>query len=244
MAGKRAQGRNPRESFEALSGLFAGFAHEVRNPLSTIGLHLALIKEDFEGAQTPRDQRTYKRISTVEGEVKRLQVILDEFLHFVRKPLLKKRPVEVNTMLEQLCEFMRPEVESKGIDLRCYPGEDVGLFDMDPDMFRAVLVNLIRNAFQACDKGDEILVSSRREGNQILLRVIDTGPGMDAETRERAFSPYYSTKKNGTGLGLPIARRIVEEHGGTMHMSSETDKGTQFTLALPTQRLLASKEED
>jgi signal transduction histidine kinase len=91
---------------------------------------------------------------------------------------------------------------------------------------------------QACCRGDEILISTQRQGAELIVRVTDTGPGMDKITQEQAFVPYFSTKKNGTGLGLAIARRIVEAHGGTIHMSSEFGKGTQFTLLFPTRRLL------
>lgn len=238
LARKQTQRRNQNGSADGLSGLFAGFAHEVRNPLSTIGLNLGLIKEDFEGAEEPRDKRTYRRLSVLESEVKRLQTILDEFLQFVRHPVLKTRPVELNTLLESLVEFMVHEAEQNGISLRFYPGQDVGLFEVDPDLLRAVAVNLIRNAMQACCRGDEILISTQRQGTELIVRVTDTGPGMDKKTQEQAFVPYFSTKKNGTGLGLAIARRIVEAHGGTIHMSSESGKGTQFTLLFPTRRLL------
>ena len=107
------------------------------------------------------------------------------------------------------------------------------LFEVDADLFRAMAVNLVRNAMQACCKGDEILVSTLRQGSELIVRVTDTGPGMDAKTRDAAFVPYFSTKKNGTGLGLSIVRRIVQAHGGSIHLSSEPGKGTQFTLLLP-----------
>ena len=240
MARKRSQGRTRNESLQRLGSLFAGFAHEVRNPLSTIGLNLGLIKEDFVNGETPRDQRTYRRIEVLETEIRRLQSILDEFLQFVRRPILKLRPVELNTLLDTLVEFMAPEALEKGVSLRFYPGQDVGLFDVDPDMFRAMIVNLVRNAMQACGEADEILVSTLRQGDEVVIRVTDTGPGMDETTQAKAFTPYYSTKKNGTGLGLPIVRGIVAEHGGSIHMTSEPGKGTQFVLLFPTQRMLPS----
>jgi signal transduction histidine kinase len=133
---------------------------------------------------------------------------------------------------------MAPEANDQGISLRFYSDQDVGLFEVDPDLFRAMIVNLVRNALQACSKGDEVLVSTLRQGTEVLIRVTDTGPGMTPETQKNAFQPYFSTKKGGTGLGLPIVRRVVEEHGGSIHLSSELGKGTQFTLLFPTQRLL------
>jgi len=225
-------------SFDRLGDLFAGFAHEVRNPLSTIGLNLGLIKEDFTAADTPRDKRTFRRLAVLESEIHRLQSILDEFLQFVRYPELKLRPVELNTLLESLVEFMVHEAAHEGVSLRFYPGQNVGLFEVDADLFRAMAVNLVRNALQACCRGDEILVSTLRQGSELIVRVTDTGPGMDVKTRDSAFVPYFSTKKNGTGLGLPIVRRIVEAHGGSIHLSTEPGKGTQFTLLFPTPRMI------
>jgi len=243
MARKQAQGRSRNQLLERLSRVFAGFAHEVRNPLSTIGLNLSLIQEDFADSETPRDKRTSRRVEVLQSEVKRMQAILDEFLHFVRGPAVAPRPVELNTLLESMVEFMAPEASDQGISLRFYPGQEVGLFEVDPDLFRAMIVNLVRNALQACDAGDEVLVSTIRQGSEVLIRVTDTGPGMDQETQKDAFQPYFSTKKGGTGLGLPIVRRVVEEHGGSIHLSSEAGKGTQFTLLFPTQRLLPEGEE-
>lgn len=243
MARKQAQGRSRNQLLERLSSVFAGFAHEVRNPLSTIGLNLSLIQEDFSNAETARDKRTGRRVEVLQSEVKRMQSILDEFLHFVRGPAVTPRPVELNTLLETLIEFMAPEANDGGVSLRFYPGQDVGLFEVDPDLFRAMIVNLVRNALQACDRGDEVLVSTLRQGSEVLIRVTDTGPGMDPETQKEAFQPYFSTKKGGTGLGLPIVRRVVEEHGGSIHLSSEAGKGTQFTLLFPTQRLLPDGED-
>lgn len=221
------------ERLARLGALLAGFAHEVRNPLSTIGLNLQLVKEDFADAQTARDKRTYKRLDVVEAEVRRLQSILDEFLTFARRPQLEKVPTDLNAMLRALTDFTEPEMEKAGIALRFYPGGGPMMVQADPDLLRAAVVNLLLNAQDACRQGDEILVSTAREGDRVAVRVTDTGTGITADTLDRIFTPYFSTKKKGTGLGLPTTRRIVEEHEGTLEVSSEVGKGTQFTLYLP-----------
>ncbi len=234
MAGKKkGRERASGERLAKLSTLFAGFAHEVRNPLSTIGLNLGLIKEDFTDAGTARDKRTYKRLSVLESEVKRLESILDEFLRYVRTPELNLRPTDLNGFLQNVVDFSGPEMQEKGISLRFYPGQDVGKLLIDVNLLRAALVNLLRNAREACAKGDEILVSTQRLGEDLAIQVTDTGPGMDEQQQQQAFRPYFSTKKSGTGLGLSITRRIVEEHGGTIELNAEKDTGTQFTIRLP-----------
>jgi two-component system sensor histidine kinase HydH len=216
-----------------LGTLLAGFAHEVRNPLSTIGLNLQLVLEEFREPETPRDKRTQKRLVTVEAEVRRLQKILEEFLSFARAPEPKLVPVDVNKRLNALCEFHEPEMRDHGVSLRFYPGTGIGRVPADWDHLQAAVANLLRNAKDATPPGGEILVSTVRQGPLVLLRVTDTGAGIPADLQPRVFEPYFSTKKTGTGLGLPTVRRVVEEHGGTLTMQSEVGKGTQFTLQLP-----------
>ncbi len=216
-----------------LGTLLAGFAHEVRNPLSTIGLNLQLVLEDYKDAESPRDRRTHKRLTTVQGEVRRLQKILEEFLSFARAPEPKLAPVDLNEKLRALVEFQEPEMREAGVSLRFYPGGDVGQVAVDWDHLQAAVVNLVRNAKEATPAGGEILVSTAREPGAVLLRVTDTGGGIPPELATRVFEPYFSTKKTGTGLGLPTVRRVAEEHGGTLTFQSEAGKGTQFTLRLP-----------
>ncbi|MBX3461670.1 MAG: two-component sensor histidine kinase [Planctomycetes bacterium] len=219
-----------------LGTLLAGFAHEVRNPLSTIGLNLQLVLEEFREPESPRDKRTQKRLSTVEGEVRRLQKILEEFLGFARAPEPKLAPVDLNARLEALVQFQEPEFRDLGITLRFYPGADIGLVPVDWDHLQAAIVNLLRNAKEATPAGGEVLVSTVREGAQVAIRVTDTGSGMPPDVQARVFEPFFSTKRAGTGLGLPTVRRVVEEHGGTLTLQSEPGKGTQFSMRLPAGR--------
>lgn len=239
-----AQEDNRTERLAHLGSLLAGFAHEIRNPLSTIGLNIQLVKEDFADAQAPRDKRTFKRLSVVEAEIHRLQKILEDFLRYVRRPKLAVRAVDLNRRLRDLVELNVPEFARKGVSLRMYAGSDIGEVDLDMDLFHSVIVNLLVNAQAACKAGDEVMVATRREAEDVVVQVTDTGAGMTPEVLERAFEPYFSTKKSGTGLGLAIARRIVEEHGGTMAVSSEPGKGTQFNLRLPRHRRRASEGEN
>jgi two-component system, NtrC family, sensor histidine kinase HydH len=216
-----------------LGTLLAGFAHEVRNPLSTIGLNLQLVLEEFREPETPRDKRTQKRIATVEAEVRRLQKILEEFLSYARAPEPKPVPIALNERLQALVEFHEPEMRDAGIALRFYPGAGVDPAHGDWDHLQAAFANLLRNAKEATPRGGQVFVSTAREGRDLLVRVTDTGAGIPPDLQGRVFEPYFSTKKAGTGLGLPTVRRVVEEHGGSLTMESEPGKGTQFTVRLP-----------
>lgn len=219
-----------------LGTLLAGFAHEVRNPLSTIGLNLQLVLEDFREPETARDKRTQKRLSTVEGEVRRLQKILEEFLGFARAPEPKLVPVPLNDRLQALVDFHEPDLAAAGLQLRFYPGQDIGQVPGDWDHLQGAVTNLLRNAKEATPSGGQVLVSTVRDGDFVLVRVTDTGAGIAPELQPRVFDPYFSTKKTGTGLGLPTVRRVAEEHGGALTLQSEVGKGTQFTLRLPAGR--------
>jgi two-component system sensor histidine kinase HydH len=216
-----------------LGTLLAGFAHEVRNPLSTIGLNLQLVLEEFREPETPRDKRTQKRLATVEAEVRRLQTILEEFLGFARAPEPKLGSIELNARLASMVELYEPEMREHGLSLRFYPSQDVGRVPGDWDHLQAAVGNLLRNAKDATPPGGEILVSTAKDGAFAIVRVTDTGAGIAPELQNQVFEPYFSTKKAGTGLGLPTVRRVVEEHGGTLTMQSDVGKGTQFTLRLP-----------
>lgn len=216
-----------------LGTLLAGFAHEVRNPLSTIGLNLQLVLEDFREAESTRDKRTHKRLSTVEGEVRRLQTILEGFLSYARAPEPKLAEVDLNQRLRAFLEFQEPEMKDASVSLRFYPGAGVGEVACDWDHVQGAIGNLLRNAKDATPAGGEVLVSTRREGDFVTVRVTDTGEGIPQEQVARVLEPYFSTKKGGTGLGLPTARRVAEEHGGTLTLQSEPGKGTQFMLRLP-----------
>lgn len=216
-----------------LGTLLAGFAHEVRNPLSTIGLNLQLVLEDFQEPETARDKRTQKRLSAVEGEVRRLQTILEEFLKHARAPEPKLRAVNLNEKLQALIDFHELEMKSVDLSMRFYPGREVAEVWCDWDLVQAAVVNLMRNAKEATPSGGQIFVSTMREQDFVVINVTDTGEGIDLQQIDRVLEPYFSTKKGGTGLGLPTARRVAEDHGGTLTMQSEPGKGTQFSLRLP-----------
>lgn len=244
MTPESAQERSRDEHIAELGTLLAGFAHEIRNPLSTIGLNLALIKEDVAGDGGPRERRMHKRLTVLEAEVERLQKILDDFLRYARPADLELRATDLVALVQGIVEFTAPEMEQAGITLRSYADSGVGMPLVDRDQMRAAIVNLLRNARDACQRGDQVIVSVRREGAEVLVRIADSGSGMPPDVRGRVFQPYFSTKKQGTGLGLPTVRRIVEGHGGKIELDSEPGRGTQFTIRLPVRELLAASDHE
>lgn len=213
--------------------LAGGLAHEIKNPLSTIQLNLGLLAEDFENTDSPRDQRSLKKIRIVEGECQRLNDILEDFLRFVRVQDLRLALADLNGLVSEMIEFIAPEAATRGIELVPYLHSGLPPVLLDRELFKQALLNLLINAQQAMPSGGQIVLQTRPVGAEVELAVIDTGDGMSAETRAKIFQPFYSTKRNGSGLGLPAAKRIIEHHHGRITVQSELGRGTQFTIALP-----------
>ncbi len=231
MVGKRETQQND------LGTLLGGFAHEIRNPLSTIGLNLKLLAEEWKEPANPKEERAARRIKLIQGEVTRLQHLLDEFLRIARPPSLKKDPRDLNGVLKEIADFVEPELRRRNIRLKIYPDSSLPLVPVDASRLRQALLNLVLNAQAALENKEEgereILLSSRLQGDRAVLYVMDNGPGMTKETLEQCWKPWFSTRPDGSGLGLSIARRIVQDHGGTLEAQSEPGKGTQFVMTLP-----------
>lgn len=231
------------ERIPFLSRLADGLAHEIKNPLSTMAINLALLQEDWERAgsarnpvkpeRTPREERSLKRIRTLQREVQRLENILDEFLHYARGGEVNRRPEDIARIVHELVEFVEPEDQRARIRHHVDLPLGLPLVLVDEGLIKQAILNLLVNARQAMPDGGELLVRVRRVGNQVEISITDTGSGMTPEALERCFEEYWSDKKGGTGLGLATARRIVETHGGTITVISELGRGSSFSIYLP-----------
>jgi signal transduction histidine kinase len=232
-ASDRDLARRLRAQYAEISQLAGGLAHEIRNPLSTLSLNLDLLAEDFHDAETPRDRRVQQRVGRLKREVQRLYDILENFLRFARVQELKLAPTDLNILVEELRDFYEPQASTQGIVVRTYCAPDLPSLDIDADLLKQALLNLILNAEHAMPEGGELIMTTRRDGDSVLLEVTDTGIGMTDEVRSRIFDPFYSTRPGGSGLGLPTTRKIVGAHRGTIDVRSEPGKGSQFSLRLP-----------
>ncbi|MCA8911098.1 MAG: GHKL domain-containing protein [Planctomycetes bacterium] len=220
---------------EFLGQLAGGLAHEIKNPLSTIKLTLQLLEEDFEKEDSPTALRARRKLEVLLREVEHLDDIVQEFLAFARGHDIKMTRTNLREMIVELFEFLADDAKARNIRLHFdYEGKLDNLL-LDPTLMRQALMNLLRNAFDALDgkKGGEVIVRARVKGDLLGLEVIDTGSGIAPSNIDRMFRPYFTTKKQGTGMGLPMVRRIVEEHGGQITFESEEGKGTRFLILLP-----------
>ncbi len=237
------QTRDGSRRIRFLVRLADGLAHEIKNPLSTMSINLTLLQEEWERAgavrnpgapeRTPREERSLKRIRTLQREVQRLERILEDFLDFARGGDVNRRPDDIARIVQELVDFVEPEDESVGIRHHVDLVLGLPLVLVDEAQIKQAVLNLLVNARQAMPEGGELLIRARRIGTQVEISVTDTGTGMGSEKLERCFDEYWSDKQGGTGLGLATARRIIEEHGGTITVLSEEGRGTSFSICLP-----------
>ncbi len=213
--------------------LAGGLAHEIKNPLSTVNINLQLLEEDWANDGTPEGRRLRSKIEVLRREVHRLEEILSDFLRFAKEPELQLTTCDVNELVGEVLDFVGPEAQAQGIQIRRGFSPNLPPCALDVDLMKQALLNLIINAQQAMPGGGELMVRTSSGPDGVQISVTDTGVGIPAEEQERIFQVYYSTKKNGTGLGLPTARRIIEDHRGELRVESEVGKGTHFQILLP-----------
>ncbi|HEX5136721.1 MAG TPA: HAMP domain-containing sensor histidine kinase [Planctomycetota bacterium] len=221
----------PRPSaLEFLGRLAGGLVHEIKNPLSTLRINLTLLKEDLAEAH-PQERGLKKRIEVLENEVQRLDAVLSDFLRYAGMRRLERQPCDLRVLAQEMVEFLQPGFRLDGVELRAeVPDLPV---DVDAALLKRALLNLLLNAQQAIEGRGEVVVEGAREDGFARLDVRDDGKGIPASEIQKVFDVYYSRSKRGSGLGLPTARRIVEEHGGTLELRSREGEGTIVTIRLP-----------
>lgn len=229
--GNRREREQERQAF--LGTIATGLAHELRNPLSTMRMHLQLLEEDWARPVTEREERALKRLRGLLHEVDRLEKILHGFLKFAMEQRLDRVDIDVAALLRELGEFLRPRFEAAGVELAVRAPPGLPVLRADVGLVRQALMNLLINALEAMPRGGRVVVEAANDRGHLVLRVADTGPGLPRELGQRVWDLYTSTKPSGTGLGLPMARKIVHEHGGTIEATSAPEGGAVFTIRLP-----------
>jgi signal transduction histidine kinase len=171
-------------------------------------------------------------LAKIAAEIKRLDDFVSEFLRFARPPRLNLERVPVRLVLADLAAFMTPECSKKGVALSLELGGPETA-RVDGFQLKQAILNLVLNALQATGAGGHLVLRTGGDQQRLEVSVTDDGEGMNPETRGKAFTPFFTTREGGTGLGLPLVQRIVEEHGGSVDVATTPGKGTTVTMVLP-----------
>jgi signal transduction histidine kinase len=216
-----------RERLAAIGEFAAMIVHEIRNPLTTIAMGLNYFNKICVSAG---DQ---ERLQLITDESRRLQALLSEILLYAKPQVLHLEEFLLNTWLESLCSSLREMPEASDRQLEYLPCSQPLMIVADRDKLKQVLINVIRNAFEAITAGEKVICSVACQDKEIYLRVHNSGQPIPPEVLSKLTQPFYSTKSEGTGLGLAIVKRIIEAHGGTLSIQSDESIGTLVSLILP-----------
>lgn len=229
-----------RKNLNAFAQLAAHVAHEVRNPLNAIMLNADLLEEEVRRCDCAGAGEAGVLIATVQQEAERLQRLTDEYLAFARPPSPALGQHSLNAVVDDLTHLVREEATRQGVAVAADMSRDCPCGVFDPQQMKQAALNLVRNAIQAMPDGGRVtLATAVRPDGSVALSISDTGPGVPDEQRCRIFEPFYTTKANGTGLGLPLAMHIARDHGGDLEVENLAPVGARFTITLPPALALA-----
>lgn len=217
----------------SLNTLAAGLVHEIKNPLNAISINLQLLNEDLQNRNSEKDSKMSRRVRLLQKEVSRLDSILSDFLRFAKRHELHIEACDINEVIDSVLDFIGPEAMQNSIRILKSFDTKLPKCNLDSNIIKQALLNVILNAQQAMPKGGELIVRTYGNDENVFIDITDTGVGIERDKIDKIFQVYYSTKENGTGLGLPTARRIIEESKGTISIRSEDGKGSSFLIKLP-----------
>ncbi len=221
------------ERLQAITLLAAGVAHEIGNPLNSLTIHLQLLEREL--AHLPEETRTSlaELVSVSRREVERLDQIITQFLRALRpsRPAFERAPLRA--ILDETLEFLRHEIADRDVIVEVDEIGEIPNALVDRGQIKQVFFNIIRNAIQAMQHGGVLRITLSSDDRFVAVAFKDTGPGIPADELGAIFEPYFTTKNEGTGLGLMIVQRIVRDHGGEIEVHSEPNAGTTFTVFLP-----------
>ncbi len=236
---KRAQERlllkeklSHAERLASLGEMVAGISHEIRNPLGIISSTGELLKQKL----SPTDTEV-KLADVIVEEADRLNGIVTDFLNFARPQAPNLMPCKVDEVIKKNLTFLAPEINKNSYEVHTRFASDIPEIQADPGLLYQAFLNILLNAMQAMPEGGAIYIELSAHGNTLTIVFCDEGPGISDETLNKIWEPFFTTKDKGSGLGLPIVRKIIEGHGGDIEIENAPEKGAQVTITLPANRV-------
>ncbi len=216
------------ERFAAIGEAASHLSHEIKNPLMLIGGFARQVSRAF-----PEEDPNLKKLEIIESETRRLESLIDDVRDFTRPSKPQKEWCSLHDCIQETLELMEESLTAANIECETALPPAPPLICCDPRQVKQVLINLLKNAMEAMPEGGKISIVSRWDEEKMWITVTDTGRGMSEEVRERLFQPFFTTKQKGTGLGLAVCNKIIEDHHGEITVRSQEGKGTSFTFFLP-----------
>ena len=236
---KRAQERlllkeklSHAERLASLGEMVAGISHEIRNPLGIISSTGELLKQKIARTDTE-----VKLTDVIVEEADRLNGIVTDFLNFARPQAPNLMPCKVDEVIKKNLTFLAPEINKNSYEVHTRFASDIPEIQADPGLLYQAFLNILMNAMQAMPEGGAIYIELSAYGNTLTIVFCDEGPGISDETLNKIWEPFFTTKDKGSGLGLPIVRKIIEGHGGVIGIENAPEKGAQVTITLPANRV-------
>jgi signal transduction histidine kinase len=221
------------ERLSSLGHLAAGVAHEIRNPLNAMSMGLQRLKREFLPSEESKREEYISFVELILKEIRRVNEIIEQFLTLSRPFQLNLRESSLQDLLKNLVTFFQEEASSVGVALQHEISSGLPLIKMDPERLTQAFINIMKNGMQAMGQGGTLRIETRSMKDRVEVIISDSGSGIPSEQMEKVFNYYYTTKEKGVGLGLPIAHRIIEAHGGQLRIESQVGSGTKVTVILP-----------
>ncbi len=213
----------------AIGRLTSGVAHEVKNPINAIVVHLEVMRQKLREI----DPDTKRHIDVISSEIQRLDRVVQTLVDFTRPVELRLNEIDLRKLVDEVVMLANPAAEQHRVKIERQPGMEVLTTRVDADLVKQAVLNIVINGVQAMPEGGELRLSLKREPDTVLLTIRDQGPGIPTDIRDKVFNLYFTTKKGGSGIGLAMAYRVVQLHHGSLEFTSVAGHGTTFYLRFP-----------